>query len=376
MNRLAFLDTLEERLVLWTKKRRYSRGRYGRFRFAKSAKRPSLSASLIALLDIYDYFGLMPKLSENQRRQWAQYLQGFQDPDSKLFVDRQNRQGIIGVQWSEVEEYDTARSLDALALLGDEALLSVRQSLNQEFIARLQSSETMIQWLESFDWYQHPWGAATAVQQVMQIVRKTMLPGVSKNKVSEAVRQYLLDIQDSTTALWGGDQDNPEELASATYKVFIIFGEFGWPVPRRRNIAQWAHEYLLEGGEPQHLCALRNRVCLVLESWLDREDHPYCMVSPRTFWQGITESLAGGRLSNGITQSRIQRLQEAITEILETFRTKDNGYAFHKTGRSTSHHNGVILCKGNREGDFLAASNVAFCHVCLRSLELVKSQYV
>ena len=329
---------------------------------------------MIALLDIYDYFGLLSKLEEDQRKQWARYLRGFQDRDSGLFVDRKNRRGIVSVKWSEVEEYDTARSIDGLKLLGAEPWYSLRQSAFGGLVERFRSPRHMLDWIDSLDWNHHPWGAATAVQQVMAILQESDLDKAFWNGVPEAVCDYLVNCQDPDTGLWGGVCNKPDESASATYKVFIIFGEFGWRVPRRELISEWAYHRLVSGEAPQNLCMLRNRVCLLMESWMDRSGLPQRMSGARAFKKGLESALAAGRLTKNIKHGHFKQAQISLVKMLEEFRAKDNGYSFHGGGRATSHHNGVILCKGKEEGDFLAVSNAAFCHAALALLDQMLSR--
>jgi len=358
---MIVLDKIRNDIFFWTEKRRSKWGRYGRFRFAKSSGKSCLSGALIALLDIYDYFEILETLSLKQKIQWVEYIQSFQDKTSGLFIDKKNRRGISVVDWNAVAEYDTARSIDALSVLGSSCLYSIIKNENQEN-KKLFSADALYNWIQELDWNKWPAGAATALQQIVAILQETRPEDLEK--MIEMVKQFMHSTQNMETGLWGGKDATLEQRCSSAYKMIIIFGELGVDIPNREKILKTALHWFFD-FEQANMCAFRNSLCLVVETLVSRGGEPIRMKNPKTFKEGISKAIAKGSYTKD--DNLILSIVRHALEMIKRFKAPDLGYSFYP-GRATSHHNGVILCKGLQEGDFLAASNVAFCHACISLL--------
>jgi hypothetical protein len=312
-------------------------------------------------LDIYDYFELLDTLSIKQKKQWAEYVQSFQDRTSGLFIDKKNRRGISVVDWKAVAEYDTARSIDALSVLESSCLHSIIKNENQKN-NKLFSADALYDWIQVLDWNRWPAGAATALQQIVAIIQETRPEKLEK--MVEMVKQFIHSTQNMETGLWGGKDAPLDQCCSATYKMIIILGELGVDIPNREKTLQTALHWFFD-AEQSNMCAFRNSLCLVVETLVERGGEPIRMKNPNTFQKGISKAVEKGKYFKN--KDLVLGIINHALKIMNNFKSADLGYSFYP-GRATSHHNGVILCKGRQEGDFLAASNVAFCHACISLL--------
>lgn len=343
----------------WIRKRRYILGPYGRFKFARSSPRPSLSASTIALLDIYDYFGLLKKLSCKQKRQWSDYTRLFQDRETGFFIDRSNRRGISCVDWSGVEEYDTTRALDALTVLKSEPIYPVKGKKPLGQNDKFQKVDSFLFWARNLKWKENTWGPGTALQQGITLA-KSVAPAEEFIKIKKQLFDFILGAQNRDTGLWSAGKGDLEKDISGTYKIIIILGDLNLSLPRRELLQQTVLEFFWRFN-PKHMCFLRNSLCLVTEVLAGERFNQERMIGPVSFYNNLSlpsKSFVSGR------EEICKRVLPKAAQLLMEFKQSDGGFSFTRNF-ATSHHNGVILCRGRKEGDFLAASNAAFCHVCI-----------
>ena len=359
-------DDIQKAITSWVEKRRCKFGPFGRFKFARSSRCASLFASATAMLDVYDYFNMLGSLDEKKKTDWKDYLLSFQEPESGLFIDRRNRKSIQkDFVWERVEKADTVKTVCALKCLGAGPEYHIVSCHPKHLMGCIESTGALKKWIVRQDWDMRPCGCAMETYRAASLILEAPLPSDRQRDLLNVLHQFFEMNQNTKNRLWGNAACPDDELASAARIVFTIFGENGWPVPYQEEITSWIETVIMNQPPARHIEALRNRICLFIESCIDRSHMPMRMTGPRSFYTAVQEAIYRDGILLFPGEDTYRRIIDAMMQSIRPFQSRDGGFSYYTMGKATSHHNGVFLGQGKNEGDFLAVSHMSFVHAAL-----------
>jgi hypothetical protein len=155
----SFLNSgadLKERVLNWLSTLHPDEEAVWVYRLNQTAD-PSVFASCFAVF-LRHLFDDLQTLSEGERAAWLSWLQGFQDPETGLFMDPEN------VNRATDPLHDTEhlnRQLSTFCLSAIDAL-GGKPHHRLRFLEPWKDSDRLTHWLESLDWY-NPWNCGNKV---------------------------------------------------------------------------------------------------------------------------------------------------------------------------------------------------------------------
>ena len=160
----------------------------------------TLYASCFAAMTLH-YLGALPEQKTEKRRDWAAYIQKWQDPDTGLFLGPE----VLGTEithpkhdWEHVTMHLTAHVLPALHLLGEQPRCHLR------FAHRFLDVRILNEWLTARDW-SDAWLEGNNLLFVGQFLIH-LRDRERRAEAEQALKYYFdwLDDQvDPHTGLWG-----------------------------------------------------------------------------------------------------------------------------------------------------------------------------
>ncbi len=203
-------------------------GAPGEYRMCRGG-RVTLYASAFAALTMHE-LGALDELPEEERRAWAGYLAGFQDPESGHFLGPELTRGRnISRRHNEehLRMHLTAHVLPALAVLGAEPAHPL------SFARRFCDPERLAAWLAARDLSQ-PWlegnNLLFAGQFLIHLQEREAEPAAGP--ALERLMTWLDQMVDPASGLWGTGQGcGRAEALYGGYHQIILYHYLGRPLP-------------------------------------------------------------------------------------------------------------------------------------------------
>ena len=193
-------DDLFQRTLVWLKSLRVTDKPFGRFKMSASSD-DTIFTSCFAVY-IYDLLGAIDSLSDEQRKQWLDYILSFQDAETGLFLDRavEGRNLHSGHDFRYVSWQLTTFCLSAVKALDGE----LRYPLKFLETEGYRTPEGVVQLLESFNWG-NPWGAGNLAMFIgVMLIWDAESRG--EDMSSPAVKAFFDwhdNFQNQKTGFWG-----------------------------------------------------------------------------------------------------------------------------------------------------------------------------
>ncbi len=197
----------------------------------------SFEASCFAALALHAA-GALAKLEAGERRAWAGYLAGFQDPRSGLFLGPELEGPLESPQHDRehLALHLTCHALPALALLGARPAHPLRAA------ERHLDPGELLAWLERRDW-RRAWREGNELLFAGQLLLH--LREVEGRREAAAALGLWFDWldaqQDPRTGLWGTDRGaDPHGALFGAYHPLLVYHYCARPVPRAERILDTA----------------------------------------------------------------------------------------------------------------------------------------
>ncbi len=201
-------------------------GPYGRFRYApKGCLLPHEAISSCYAFGILKTINAYDALEEAKKQEWADYLRSFQDPETGEFWSEEIG-GLCGTEEHGLDpKYLMKRMLtrnvsNALQQMDFPAQYSLRYPEVEPFTDK----EKLIAHLDSFLWDTNPWGAGSHAGTTALILFERLKRG--EEKFRQPLRwtiEYLQEIQDPETGLWGAPACPLYERINGAFKIIARF---------------------------------------------------------------------------------------------------------------------------------------------------------
>lgn len=199
----------------------------GEFRMCHGGQ-TTLYASCFAAMTLH-YLGKLPQLSPGTRRQWADYILQWQEPDGSYFLGPELvKEEITSPEhnWDVVRMHLTAHVLPALALLG------VQPSFPLAFAHRFLDIEYLQKWLASRDW-RNAWLEGNNLLFVGQFL--VHLRDVEQiPEAQECLDLYFKWLDENiepSTGLWGTRGSSRARAMYGAYHQLLVYFYEDHPVP-------------------------------------------------------------------------------------------------------------------------------------------------
>jgi len=193
----------------------------GRYRFALDAFEPyDLDSSCLAAVTRLNIEGMLP---EAERREWADYLLGMQEPTEGWLVDKAMERHIVtkekcptAEEVFAVHHWTTRNGLTTVIELGGRPRYPIAHK------ERFHTREETEAYLTGLDWHT-PWGAGSWAGALIWYHRiNQMLGDESASVVIGAAVDWLARRQDPDTGAWSDGSDvRLHRLLNGIFKVWI-----------------------------------------------------------------------------------------------------------------------------------------------------------
>jgi hypothetical protein len=222
-------DRIRSGILAYINAMAVTEGPIGRYRFSASSGPPLLYASVYALMTRH-LLGDLIDLTDDQAREWAVYLLGFQCRDG-LFRDP-----AVAAASAEIEDdwgwrHLSTHVITALTILG------IRSRYPFASVNFLYGEGNTRRWLKSLNWRE---GAPRTSNRVMnygvllQYNRDFWQQREAGESLDEMTR-FLEEIEDPRTGLWGGPfpagKNGLSLMQQSAYHIWMLYAFDQRPVP-------------------------------------------------------------------------------------------------------------------------------------------------
>ncbi|MCD6460032.1 hypothetical protein J7L67_05145, partial [bacterium] len=184
----------------------------------------TLYSSCFAVM-LYHYFGALPKFSKSQLKQWAEYINSWQDRETGYFIGPEIRSDeLINKKhnYEHVLMHLSAHVLPALDILG------VSPKYPLKFAHKFLVANNLTKWLENRDW-NDAWLEGNNLLFIGQFL-VYLRDQEKKNKASQSLKFYFdwLNSQlDPATGLWGtnGYCSNFVAMCGGYHQLLVYYYE-------------------------------------------------------------------------------------------------------------------------------------------------------
>lgn len=186
----------------------------------KAGGAPLLYASCYAAFTKH-LCGKLQPLSETEKREWADYIKGFQGSDG-LFRDPR-----IACELAETGDWWGWRHLTLHALMALSAL-GAKPQYRFQLLDQFQAEGSVSRWLEQRNWAKDTAGVSNEVQNIGTLMQysRDYLGEHEWTERLEELYQGLDARQDVATGLWGPGFDSPLELSlgvQSAYHFWMLY---------------------------------------------------------------------------------------------------------------------------------------------------------
>lgn len=203
--------------------------RVGEFRTYREGQ-VTLYASCFAAMTLH-YLGELPRLSQEIREQWANYILQWQDPADGYFLGPELvKENITSPEhnWEVVRMHLIAHVLPALDLLG------VQPSYSLSFAHRFLDIEYLQEWLEARDW-RKAWLEGNNLLFVGQLLvhLRDIEHQPNAQQCIDLYFKWLDEQIDPLTGLWGTHKhlSSRAEAMYGTYHQLLVYFHENHPIP-------------------------------------------------------------------------------------------------------------------------------------------------
>ncbi len=206
---------------------------YGQWGYSCSSRKPVLYASIYALL-IKHLYGELGNLPRRYTQEWTNYIESFQSEDG-LFRDP-----AVTCEIAENVDWWGWRHLTLHALMGLAALGKVAPK-KLKILKPFEDKDYLINWLRTRNWESDPAHVSNEIQNwgtMLQYARDFQGQDWA-DRALRAIYEFLDEIQDRNTGLWGNNFDTPKNLSIGVqtgYHFWCLYFYDSQPVNYREKI--------------------------------------------------------------------------------------------------------------------------------------------
>lgn len=211
------------------------------YKYAGSRQSPCLYASIYAVM-LEGLLGVLNNRTEREREEWANYLNGFQNPNDGLYYDPV----LMGPAYEHIGDWNEGwgkhhlmgHVIIALARLGHVPRYPLK------YLEKYFDTDYLIQWMHKFDFSTDVWTASNYFMNlytVLEYVRDYM-DIKQADKAIKTMVDWLILKQNPNTGMWheqsmsGLDHLGKLNVVRAAYHFYPLFLYEGIDVPYRDKI--------------------------------------------------------------------------------------------------------------------------------------------
>jgi len=244
-NGLKEIDKYFETLPLWLANL-YDKESKGFFATLSGRDDPKIKTSIEATSWGINYikssFECGQQIPDDIRNDFVNYFNIRQDPKTGLFIDTQGPANDRETARNNAAALNSLNSLKAETLYPHPSKTgAVSDTTGQTATVMpeyMESVDSYIKWVESWDWANSSWTAGDQTQQSLNYVK--MLSPDKQREYSQSLIKWFEENQNPETGLWG-DKINFNS-ASGAFKVGLIYSEIGEKLPNPEKIAESVFE--------------------------------------------------------------------------------------------------------------------------------------
>jgi len=330
---------LKEELISFLEKVRHP-GPYGRFRYApEGCFLPHEPISSCYAFGILKTINAYDSLEEEKKREWAEYLRSFQDPETGDFWSEEIGNLCVPEEYGLDSRYLMRRMLtrnisSTLNKMGFSPSYPMRYPEVEPFTDK----DKLVAHLDSFPWDTNPWGAGSHAATTALMLFERFKRGEEEFHLPlRWTTEYMLEKQDPETGLWGAPSRPLYQRINGAFKVLTrLINTFGM-LPRY----------------PERI------IDSVFKHY---EDPSYEMTGCNEF-DNIWLFAAALRA----TDHRKQEIQELVLgrlPLIEPFRKPDGGFSFFEDECITNNAQARLVDRPRPQGDMVGTGTFV---ACLRS---------
>jgi hypothetical protein len=278
--------------------------------------RPDIESTAQAV-NVLDRASLLPSLSDGHRRAILEFILRHQEPDGYFRAEgggQNNPERMLG-------RY-LGYCIKVIEQLDGEPRYPLPQSFASDPTHEVLRPERLVAWMDALPW-DNPWGAIDQVSPRVQILET--LPGRDAADAINLILDELERRQDPDDGLWGGG--DPYVHMSGGFKAIMAFGDRR-PFPRPQAVYRSLRD-----------CVLNHRADRM--TFISNALNLYHAVAP------------------GLREPAPMDEREAMFRLLLgdlwTLHRDDGGFSIESRGSWAAPNDGIVLGRGNVEGDMNSA---------------------
>ena len=195
------------------------------YKFSSSQQKENLYSSVYALL-IYDLYDEVKNLSENDKKEWVDYLDSFQNKNDGLWYDENLRN-----EHYNDSDWWGARHL-AIHIIAAYTALGTKPKYNIEYVEKYYNLDYFKNWLDKTDWESFMDHSNDIDNKIMNIgvvlqYQRDFLENEKAKMAIEFLYEYLDSKKNKETQMWGKcDVENPDELSRTiqfSYHLYMLY---------------------------------------------------------------------------------------------------------------------------------------------------------